>query len=66
MKNTLIPLDVAFFTVEGVLVDLLRMEPCTADPCPIYQPRGEYRYALETEVGRWDAIDQPGLVIDQP
>ena len=64
MKNTLIPLDIAFFTVEGVLVDLLRMEPCTEDPCPIYQPRGEYRYAIETEVGRWDAIDQPGLVLE--
>ena len=61
MKNTLIPLDIAFFSVEGALVDLLRMTPCEADPCEIYQPSGSYRYAIETEVGRWDAIDQPSL-----
>lgn len=63
MKNTLIPLDVAFFTVDGLLVDLLRMEPCTVDPCTLYHARGAYRYAIETGVGRWDAIDQPSLVI---
>ena len=63
MRDTLIPLDVAFFTAAGVLVDLLRMEPCTADPCPVYHPRGPYRYALETEVGQWDAIDQPALLV---
>ena len=63
MKDTLIPLDVAFFTATGELVDLLRMEPCSADPCPVYRPAGPYRYAIETEVGRWDAIDRPGLVL---
>ncbi|HEX5630327.1 MAG TPA: DUF192 domain-containing protein [Acidimicrobiia bacterium] len=65
MKNTLIPLDIAFFTAEGVLVDLLRMTPCEADPCPVYEPAGSYRYAIETEIGRWDAIDQPSLVVDE-
>lgn len=63
MKDTLIPLDIAFFSADGVLVDLLRMEPCAADPCPVYEPRGQYRYAIETALGRWDAIDQPSLVI---
>lgn len=66
MRDTIIPLDIAFFTVDGVLVDLLHMEPCTTTACPIYQPRGEYRYAIETAVGRWDAIDQPGLVVAVP
>jgi hypothetical protein len=65
MKDTLIPLDVAFFTATGELVDLLRMEPCVADPCPVYRPAAPYRFAIETEVGRWDAIDRPGLTLGE-
>ncbi|MEK7251659.1 MAG: DUF192 domain-containing protein [Actinomycetota bacterium] len=63
MKDTPIPLDIAFFDVDGVLVDLLTMTPCESDPCPTYSPAGEYRYAIETGVGRWDAVDQPELVL---
>ena len=63
MKDPLIPLDIAFFDADGVLVDLLTMVPCESDPCPIYTPAGAYRYAIETDVGRWEAIDQPGLVV---
>jgi uncharacterized membrane protein (UPF0127 family) len=51
MKNTLIPLDIAFFTAAGDYVDGFVMEPCTADPCPSYQPDGAYRYALEMPAG---------------
>jgi len=29
----------------------------------VHRPAGPYRYAIETEVGRWDAIDRPGLVM---
>lgn len=61
MRNTLIPLDIAFFAADGTLVDLLTMNPCPGDPCPVYHPRGSYRYALETAVGRWDAIEVPVL-----
>ncbi len=63
MKDTLIPLDIVFFDANGVLVDLLTMTPCESDPCPVYTPAGQYRYAIETEVGRWAAIDQPGLIV---
>lgn len=51
MKDTLILLDIAFFDADGVFVDRLTMEPCTADPCPVYRPRGSYRYAVETPPG---------------
>jgi uncharacterized membrane protein (UPF0127 family) len=51
MKNTLIPLDIAFFTAEGGFVDALTMAPCSEDPCPTYRPRGSYRYALEAPAG---------------
>ena len=51
MKNTLIPLDIAFFAVEGTFVDSLTMAPCTEDPCPTYRPSGSYRFALEAPAG---------------
>ena len=40
IKNTLIPLDIVFFTAEGGFVDSLTMAPCTEDPCPTYRPGG--------------------------
>jgi len=51
MKNTLIPLDIVFFTADGSFVDALTMAPCTGDPCPTYRPGGSYRYALEAPAG---------------
>ena len=51
MKDTLLPLDIAFFTAEGAFVDGFTMEPCTTASCPSYQPSGAYRYALEVPSG---------------
>ena len=51
MKNTLIPLDIAFFAVDGTFVDGFEMQPCTTDECPTYTPSGAYRYALELPLG---------------
>jgi len=56
MKDTLIPLDIAFFDAGGVLVDVLTMEPCTADPCPSYRPSGPYLTAVEAPAGDFDFI----------
>ena len=47
MKDTLIPLDIAWFTADGELVRVLTMVPCESDPCPSYSPGGAYRYAVE-------------------
>jgi uncharacterized membrane protein (UPF0127 family) len=51
MKNTLIPLDIVFFSADGAFVDALTMAPCAEDPCPTYRPAGSYRYALEAPEG---------------
>jgi uncharacterized membrane protein (UPF0127 family) len=51
MKNTLIPLDIAFFDADGRFVDGFVMEPCTTENCPTYRPSGSYRYALEMMAG---------------
>ena len=57
MKGTLLPLDVAFFAADGSLVDLLEMVPCEADPCPVYEPGGVYRYALEVPAGGFAGVE---------
>lgn len=54
MKNTLIPLSIAFFDVEGNIVEILDMEPCTADPCELYTPTHSYRGALEVPQGSFE------------
>ena len=51
MKNTLIPLDIAFWNEEMKIVDILQMEPCKEDPCQIYTPRSEYIGAAEVAKG---------------
>ena len=51
MKDTLLPLDIAFFDGEGLFVDGFAMEPCTTGTCPTYTPSGSYRFALEMEAG---------------
>jgi uncharacterized membrane protein (UPF0127 family) len=51
MKNTLIPLDIAFWDTDEIIVDILEMQPCYTDPCPHYVPRREYVGAVETNIG---------------
>jgi uncharacterized membrane protein (UPF0127 family) len=47
MKNTLVPLRIVFFDTRGRAVRGLAMTPCRKDPCRIYNPNKQYRYALE-------------------
>jgi uncharacterized membrane protein (UPF0127 family) len=51
MKNTRIPLTVAFFDDKGKILKILDMEPCHSTPCPVYQPGVEYEGALEVNQG---------------
>ncbi|WP_337845370.1 DUF192 domain-containing protein [Thermus sp.] len=51
MKNTLIPLSIAFFDRQGVILRILDMEPCRKDPCPVYYPGVVYQGALEVNRG---------------
>ena len=57
MKDTLLALDVAFFAADGSLVDLLEMTLCEAEPCPVYQPSGAYRYVLEVPAGGFSGVE---------
>jgi len=56
MRDTNIPLSIAFFAADGRILRILDMEPCRADPCPIYEAEVQYRGALEVNRGafaRW-------------
>lgn len=47
MKNTLIPLTIAFYAADGSFVDSFEMEPCTTEECPTYRASGPFAYAIE-------------------
>ena len=50
-------LEIVFYGSDGRVVDRLHMTPCagTDATCPVYTPRGAFRYALESGDGaRYD------------
>jgi uncharacterized membrane protein (UPF0127 family) len=55
MKDTLVPLSIAFVAADGRVVSVAEMAPCRADPCPTYAPAGPYRYAVELRAGAFPA-----------
>ena len=67
MKDTLIPLSIAFADDQGVIEAILDMEPCHADPCPAYLPHVSYVYALEVNKDQFRAHGvEKGWKIDLP
>lgn len=56
MKNTLVPLDIAYADAGGEIVSILAMEPCVADPCDVYDPGAAYQVALEVPQGWFDQV----------
>ena len=52
MKNTLIPLSIAFIDKEGRIITILDMEPLTLDT---HMPSGPFLYALEMNKGWFSA-----------
>lgn len=54
MKDTLIPLSIAYYDNEGRIVSILDMEPCRKDSCPTYDPGVPYWGALEVNLGAFD------------
>jgi uncharacterized membrane protein (UPF0127 family) len=51
MKDTLIPLSIAFWGEDGRIVAILDMDPCEADPCPTYDPEASFVGAVEVRQG---------------
>jgi uncharacterized membrane protein (UPF0127 family) len=51
MKDTLIPLSIAFWDDHGRIVGIQDMAPCTEDPCQTYGSPKPYVGALEVNEG---------------
>lgn len=53
MRNTLIPLSIAFFDASGRFVSATDMQPCPddVDPCPTYGAEAPYVHAIEVAEG---------------
>jgi uncharacterized protein len=51
MKDTLVPLDIAFAGRDGTVRATLTMEPCAEEPCPTHDPGVAYDRALEVPAG---------------
>lgn len=59
MRDTPLPLSIAYFDAKGRLVSTADMKPCGDHPrCPLYPPAREYRLAVEAPRGQL-----PGLGI---
>ncbi|MGV0652844.1 DUF192 domain-containing protein [Mycolicibacterium thermoresistibile] len=67
MKNTVLPLSIAYAGSDGVISSIVDMQPCRADPCPSYPPDAPYRIALEVNRGQFDVRGvTPGWRIELP
>ena len=54
MKDTLIPLSIAFYDGGGRILRILDMAPCKREPCELYDPEVAYRGALEVNRGAFE------------
>ena len=66
MRNTIIPLDIAYLTSGGVVAATHTMAPLDERPGQ-YPSRSPARYAIEVSAGVWDALGlRPGDRIEIP
>lgn len=63
MKDTLIPLDIAFFDSNGVFVGKTSMETCLDGDCPRYYSERVARYALEARLGDLDHLEEGSRLV---
>jgi uncharacterized membrane protein (UPF0127 family) len=63
MKDTLIPLSIAFVDADDRIVTIREMTPCERDPCPTYAADAPYTTAVEANAG-W--FDEHGVQVGDP
>jgi uncharacterized membrane protein (UPF0127 family) len=54
MKDTLIPLSIAFVDERDRVIAVREMTPCASDPCPTYAASATYTTAIEANAGWFD------------
>lgn len=55
MKNTVLPLSIAYFGADGRFLDSHDMEPCRSEDCQRYRTAPDMQFAIETTQG--DLVD---------
>ena len=60
MKETLVPLSIAFVDESGRVIGVRDMEPCDVEPCPSYGVDEPYVLAIEANLG-W--FDEHGIAV---
>jgi len=62
MRDTPLPLSIAYLDAEGAIVSTADMNPCVdlGDQCPGYPPEGAYNDTVEVPQGRLAAIGLDG------
>ena len=58
MRNTRLPLSIAYLRADGSVVSTTDMAPCpdSERTCPTYPSNGAYRYAIEVPQGELDRL----------
>ena len=60
MKDTPLPLSIAFFDRDGEIIAMYDMDPCEKDPCKTYRPPQRYWGALEVKQG---VLEEQGVEV---
>lgn len=64
MKNTVMPLSIAFYDQGGAYLGAFDMAPCAADPCPTYPTPANFTDAIEVPQGMLEELSMtPGSVL---
>lgn len=66
MKDTILPLDIAFFDDDFAYVDSFSMLPCTESPCPNYPAAGSFSYAVEVPGTGFAALTSAARLVLEP
>jgi len=56
MKDTITPLQIAFFDPAGAYLQQFDMPPCKVDPCTTYGPTDKFDVAIETFAGQMSSV----------
>jgi uncharacterized membrane protein (UPF0127 family) len=66
MENVILPLDIAFFGEDLMLVDSFTMPLCTIEDCPTFPPAGAFQYAVEALESEFAGISPDAMLILNP
>lgn len=65
MRNTPLPLSIAFYDADGAFLDSFDMEPCATSTCPQYPTPPQFTVAVEVPQGRLDEfLMLPGSTLE--